>query len=380
MTLDNEIQESASEARKRSKAGSRTFGWTLFLLILLVVVYVVSHAITLQSYGHVHYEAADVVGARQDLLVTVEILEEQVETPTAIAKPAIEALLGSLEQSVLAAETQDAVNDLFEAATRDLTELGIHEEISPKILEVAGKKADEFVSAAEGRKEAAKQQFLAELESAQEWILDALGAPELLRRVEQLQETVVELGYGPDSKVSKTLDEIAGELAAERPNRRLVAHMLQQVADEIRGGQSPFWSHPVLQWLEVMAWSLAGMLVVRLWIIGKYMAVGEYQPKWNWWWWAKIIQAPLLAVGVVLALSYLELGLVSGETLGLKISLRGQPIEFVVAVAFVLGLFSDRAYDLLDRLADRILPTRSSSDRGENKESGRGGAGSGGQG
>lgn len=96
------------------------------------------------------------------------------------------------------------------------------------------------------------------------------------------------------------------------------------------------------------------MSVVRLWPIGRHIARDEFDAGWNWWW-AKIIQAPLLAIGVVLALSYFELGLTSGETLGFKISLRDQPIELVVAVSFILGLFSDRAYGFLRSLADKVL-------------------------
>lgn len=344
--------------QKNAKAGTTTFGWTLAVLIVLVAAYAASHVVTFQRYGYLHYETADVTGDRQDLLATIAALEDQLETPSAIASPAIGALFHDLEQSVLRAESGDEVTGLFETAARDLAQLGIQEDVSQKILEAAQSRAIATVSATEDEREVPKQLFQAELKTAKAWALDALGAPALLDRAERLKEAAEALGYDAGSEVGKTLADVAQELKAERPNRRLVAEMVGQVTDEIRGPQSLFWSHTALRWLEVMAWSLAGMLLVRLWSIGKYIATGKFDPKWNWWWWAKIIQAPLLAIGVVLALSYFELGLASGETLGFKVSLRGQPMELIVAVSLILGMFSDRAYGFLTKLADKVLPER----------------------
>ncbi len=351
-------KQAALEKQLKAKVGAQAFRGTLLVLIVLVVVYAIAHVATFREYGYMHYEAADVAGARRDLLVTVAVLEGQLETPTAIASPAIQALFHDLEQSVLRAETSDEVTGLFDTAAKDLVKSGIQEAVSPKILEAAKSKATQFVSASEEEREVPKQLFQAELETAQAWALDALGAQTMLDQVEQLKETTKGLGYATDSKVGQTLADITQELGMDRPNRRLVAQLVSQVADRIRGPQSLFWSHPGMRWLEVMAWSLAGMLAVRLWYAGKYIATEKFDPGWNWWWWAKIIQAPLLAVAVVLALSYFQLGMTSGETLGFKISLRGQPVELVVAVSFILGLFSDRAYEFLDDLAVKVLGER----------------------
>ena len=216
-------------------------------------------------------------------------------------------------------------------------------------------KAIQFVSASEEEREVPKHLLQAELETAQAWALDALGAQTMLGWVEQLKEITKGLGYAADSKVGQTLADITQELGTDRPNRRLVAQMFSQIADRIRGPQSLFWSHSGMRWLEVMAWSLAGMLAVRLWSAGRRLGNKTFDAGWNWWWWAKIIQAPLLAIAVVLALSYFELGMASGETLGLKISLRDQPVELVVAISFILGLFSNEAYEFLRDLATKVL-------------------------
>jgi hypothetical protein len=365
-----------------AQAGRRTFWGTLAVLIMLVVAYAVSHAVTFQQSGYLHYEAADVIGERRDLLVTLSTLEEQLETPSAVAAPAVGALLHDLEQSVLQAETSDEVTDLFETASQQLARLGIQEDVSPKILAAAQSRAVETISASEEEREVPKRLFQAELEIAEAWALDALGAPAVLERAEQLAQAAEGLGYDAGSDVGETLADVAQELKTERPNRRLVAEMMGQVADELRGPQSLFWSHTALRWLEVMAWSLAGMLLVRLWSIGKYIATGKFNARWNFWWWAKIIQAPLLAVGVVLALTYFELGVASGETLGFQVSLRDQPMELVVAISLILGMFSDRAYGFLTELAGKVLPERESvpgeEDRpedGEEEAPGQGGAG-----
>jgi hypothetical protein len=350
---------------EQKRAGKKAFWWTLGLLAAVVAIYVASHTLTFLRSAPFHYEAADVMGDREKLLVTVAVLGDQLDAPTAVAAPAVEALLHDLERSVLAAETGDDVTDLFDTVAQELAKLGIRQDVGPKILETARARAIELVSASEDEQEVPRRLFQAELSLAGEWILDGLGVPASLEQVEQLQEAADQMGYGPNSKVGETLADMMQELREEQPNRQLVVERLDQVADEIRGPKSLFWSHPALRWLEVVAWSLMGILAARLWSIGKYMGTQDFQPDWNWWWWANIVQAPILAVGVVLALTYFELGLASGETLGLKISLRGQPMELTVAVSLILGLFSDRAYKFLDQLADKVLPQRESEAKPE---------------
>jgi len=223
-----------------------------------------------------------------------------------------------------------------------------------------------LVSASAEKRKVPQQLLQAELGMAGARSLGALGAQALVDQVEDLKEAAGNLGYAANSEIGKTLASVGQELGAERPNRRLVQQMVRQVTERVRGPESLFWSHPVLRWLEVMAWSLAGILVARLWVAGYHIYKGSFDPRWNWWWWAKIVQAPLLAVAVVLALSYLELGLASGETLAIKVSLRDQPIEVIVAISFILGLFSDRAYQFLRDLADKVL----GEDRGEQDDQG----------
>jgi len=338
-----------------AQTGTRAFLWTLAVLAALVTAYASAHVITFRDHGQVHYDAGISAGTRQDLLVTAALLEGQLETPMAIADSAIQALFHDLEQSVVRSETSGEVTQLFAAAAESLASLGIRAEVAGDILQPAQSQGTQLVAAPEAKREVPQQLLHAELGMAQAWALDALGAEALVDQVKQLKPAAEDLGYAADSEVGQMLASIEQELGAERPNRRLVQQMVRQVAERIRGPQSLFWSHPVLRWLEVMGWSLAGILVARLWVAGYHIYKGSFDPCWNWWWWAKIVQAPLLAVAVVLALSYLELGLASGETLAIKVSLRDQPTEVIVAISFVLGLFSDRAYQFLRDLADKVL-------------------------
>jgi hypothetical protein len=356
------------------QAGVKTFWWTAGILLLLLAIYIVTHVLTLDEPGKFHREAADVAGDRQTLLVSLAMMEDHLGTPRAIASPATDALLLNLKRSVMEAESRDDVETIFREASTALTGLGVHEEISSTILDAAKAQAMEYVSASEDEKPVAERLFETELELAQGWILDALGAPAILEQARALKEITKELGYGDDSDVGQALAAMEQELGQDRPNRALVAEKLSGVADEIRGPRSLFWGHPALRWLEVVAWSLFGILAARLWSIGKYLGTKKFKPEWNWWWWANIVQAPLLAIGVVLALTYFELGVSSGETLGFKLSLQGQPIELTVCVSLMLGLFSDRAYKLLGELVDNILPKREDEDEDE-KGGDSGGAG-----
>jgi hypothetical protein len=184
-----------------------------------------------------------------------------------------------------------------------------------------------------------------------------MAAPALIIRVTELKEAARGLGYDLDSEVITALTRIAVELESDQPNRELAAETLKRIEEEVqRLRTSLFWSHEVLRWAEVIAWSLAGILAARLISAGKFIGIGQYNSAWNRWWWAKVVLAPLMAVPVVAFLTYLTIDVQSGETLGIRISLKDQPIEVVVAFAFVIGMFSNQAYKFLQNMASKILP------------------------
>ena len=359
------------ETRKNSgqtAAGTRTFSITLVLLVLLVIAYAAAHAYTIQNARYLHTEGATVDAERMALLLGTAELKDELLTPPAIAAPAVQAVLGSLEKSVIAATATDTVTGLFHDTVETLVNLSLPEDDKQPsrdsataritaFLSGAEKQAEALVAAPADGREVPGTLLRIELEQAKAAVLDYMAAPAVISRVNELKETARGLGYGPDSEVVTTLARIAAELEKDRPNRDLAAEMLRRTEQEVQGLRtSVFWSDRVLRWVEVIAWSLAGILAARLIAAGKFIGIGQYKPEWDRWWWAKVVLAPLMAVPVIAFLTYLTIDVQSAETLGIKLSLKDQPVEIVIAFSFIIGMFSDQAFKFLKNMADKILP------------------------
>ncbi len=52
-----------------------------------------------------------------------------------------------------------------------------------------------------------------------------------------------------------------------------------------------------------------------------------------------------MAIPIVAFLTYLTIDVQSMETLGIRVSLKNQPIEVVISFAFVIGMFSNIIFD-----------------------------------
>lgn len=349
-------------------AGSATYATTLILLLALVLVYVLTHAWTLQRARYVHSEGTTVDAERMALLLGTAQLGDELSTPPAIAAPAVQAVLGSLEESVIAATTPETVTVLFAGAVERLVDLGIPEDGTQQsrdsatarighFLSRAEAQAQELVAASPGSRDVPRRLLEIELEQAEAAVVSYMAAPAVIDRVNELKEAARGLGYGADSEVITALTHIGEELDKDRPNRELAAEMLSRIEDQVQGMRtSVFWSNTVLRWVEVIAWSLAGILGARLVSAGKYIGTGQYKPEWDRWWWAKVVLAPIMAVPVVAFLTYLTIDVQSGETLGISLSLKDQPVEVVIGFSLVIGMFSNQAYKFLQNMANKILP------------------------
>jgi hypothetical protein len=286
------------EAVKGQKPlGARTFAITLVILLILVVVYAAVHAWTIKTAAGLHIEGTAVDAERMAMLLDTADLEGDLLTPPAIAAPAVEAILDSLEESVVAATGTETVTILFADAVESLVNLGLAEDAKQPSRDSATARITVFLTQAQNQAEALaadpeegrevpRRLLEVELEQARAAVLDYMAAPALIIRVNELKEAARGLGYGPDSEVITALTRIAEELEADRPNRDLAAEMLNRIDSEVqRLRVSLFWSHPVLRWVEVIAWSLAGILAARLISAGKFIGIGQYKPAWNRWWW-----------------------------------------------------------------------------------------------
>ncbi|TFG50854.1 MAG: PASTA domain-containing protein [Gemmatimonadales bacterium] len=348
--------------------GARTFALTLRILVTLVVIYALAHAGSLIWAGHLHTEQSALDADRMAMLLDTAQLKDQLLTPPALADPAIGAVLDALERSVMIAEDADAVAALFGDTVTSLVSLGVPQSepqssvvsATTHITELLGgarAEAEALVAAGEKAREIPLRLLRIELEQARAAILDYVAVPTLSGRVAGLDKAAQSLGYGPKSDIIGTLTRISEELRKDQPNRALAAEMLDRIRDEIQGvRKSLFWRDPVLLWLEVIAWSLAGILATRLMSAGRYIGTHQFKPEWDRWWWAKIVLAPLMAIPIVAFLTYLTIDVQSRDTLGIQVSLKDQPIEVVISFAFIIGMFSNQAYKFLQNMAAKILP------------------------
>jgi len=361
--------------------GAKTFALTLRVLVILVVVYALAHAGTLIWAEHQHTEQSALDADRVAMLLDAARLEDQLLAPPALAGPAIDAVLDALERSVIAAEDADAVSDLFDDAVTSLVNLGVPQSepqtsvisATTRITELlSGARAQaEVLPTSDGKAREVPQRLLEiELDQARAAMLDYVAVPALTGRIADLAEIARSLGYSPKSDVIGTLACIAEELERNEPNRALAAEMLGRIEADIQGTRkSLFWRGPVLLWVEVIAWSLAGILATRLLSAGRYIGKQAYKLQWDRWWWAKIVLAPLMAIPIVAFLTYLTINVQSMETLGIQMSLKNQPIEVVISFAFVIGMFSNQAYKFLQNMADKILPEESQPSAGASSQS-----------
>ena len=345
-----------------------------------MVVYALAHAGTLVWAEHLHTEQSALDTDRMAILLDTAQLEDQLSAPPALAGPAVEAVLDALEGSAVTAEDADTVSTLFDNAVTSLVNLGVPQNepqtsvasATTRITEIlsgARDQAEALVTAAEEEREVPLRLLEIELEQAQAAVLDYVALPTLTRRISALMGAAQGLGYGPNSDVVGTLARIAEELGKDQPNRALAAEMLDRIEADIQGvRKSLFWRDPVLRWVEVIAWSLAGILATRLMSAGRYIGRQAYKLQWDRWWWAKIVLAPLMAIPIVAFLTYLTIDVQSMETLGIQVSLKNQPIEVVISFAFVIGMFSNQAYKFLQNMADKILPEESQSSAGASSQ------------
>lgn len=365
---DAASQDFFSSLLARLRAHFTTFEVTLALLLILVVVYAMLHGITLRFAKAWHTEGATVDAERTALLLDTTALERELLTPQAIAVPAVDAVLFSLEEAVVAETDAANLSGLFDEAVVSLVNLGLaadekqanRDSATARItafLASSQAQAEVLIAAPEDERAVPERLLQLELEQAGQAVVDYMAAPALIVRINTLKEAARGMGYGPESEVILTLGRIAEELEKDRPNRDLAAEMISAMEKEIQGLRtSLFWSGTALRWVEVIAWSLAGILSARLISAGKFIGLGQYAPAWEKWWWAKIVLAPLIAIPVIALLTYLSIDVQSAETLGVRISLKNQPIEVVIAFAFVIGMFSDRAFTFLQTIADNVLP------------------------
>ncbi len=123
---------------------------------------------------------------------------------------------------------------------------------------------------------------------------------------------------------------------------------------------SYFWLTEDLIFLEIVFWSLFGVLCSLFYYISEAIVKNEYNPKHEFIHAAKLFYAPLTTLVVYFSLN----ALISNGEVNLN-SLR----HGLIILSFVLGFFSGRTIELLNRIKDLILPHNRSEDTVEDTTS-----------
>ncbi|TXK36465.1 S1 family peptidase [Pontibacter qinzhouensis] len=112
--------------------------------------------------------------------------------------------------------------------------------------------------------------------------------------------------------------------------------------------KSYFWLTENEVFLEIIFWSLFGVLCSLFYYISEAMATGTFEPEQEYVHAAKLFYAPLTALVIYFSIN----ALISNGEVNLN-SLR----HGLIILSYILGFFSGRTIELLSRLKDLLLPT-----------------------
>ncbi len=108
-----------------------------------------------------------------------------------------------------------------------------------------------------------------------------------------------------------------------------------------------FWLTEDAVFLEIIFWSLFGVLCSLFYYISEAMAKGEFKPNQEYIHAAKLFYAPVTSLVIYFSLN----ALISSGEANLNNLKHG-----LVILSYILGFFSGRTIELLSRLKDLILP------------------------
>ncbi len=109
-------------------------------------------------------------------------------------------------------------------------------------------------------------------------------------------------------------------------------------------------------------WSFFGVMTNLTYSASKHIMQRDFSKLHTSWYLSKSIQAPLIAIALLFLLVSVNFGIGEGISMNLSEMLIKQedgkqtPSYALYGVAFVLGLFSRRAWEYLELFKDKILP------------------------
>jgi hypothetical protein len=109
------------------------------------------------------------------------------------------------------------------------------------------------------------------------------------------------------------------------------------------------WSEVPLNYIEVVFWSLFGLLTWAIFNMSDWASNGERIGLWSNWLIARSLQGVFISMVVVIAVQQIDLGTSTVSK------------TFIPAVlAFILGYYSERGREYLEILRDKVFPTTQS--------------------
>jgi len=110
------------------------------------------------------------------------------------------------------------------------------------------------------------------------------------------------------------------------------------------------WFHAVIWW-EVIFFSLFGSLTNLTYSAAMHVYMRDFD---NWhmgWYWSKLPQAPFVSLAIIIVFMNIKI-----MTADASIDFASASNEVIAAVAYFLGLFSRRAWKLMELIKDKLIP------------------------
>lgn len=115
-----------------------------------------------------------------------------------------------------------------------------------------------------------------------------------------------------------------------------------------------------LQWYDWFLWTLIGLAASLLVDIGRHFrkifdGEGDFLGETTWYW-AQLVNGPLVAFVILLLFTHIDLDLLTGEeTATVEVNLHRYPIDLLIVPAFLLGFYSRVARKVLDQIMQGVF-------------------------
>lgn len=130
-----------------------------------------------------------------------------------------------------------------------------------------------------------------------------------------------------------------------------VVHHFTGIGVAERTTRFELWETGIGKGLEIIYWSLFGVMANLMYSAALHLFNRDFDEYSKGWYYAKIFQAPLITLVVVLFFMYTTIDVGDIFTL----TLRNASIYILIVVSFIMGFFSRRTYTFMTTIRDKII-------------------------